>query len=1106
MPDCIDQKIISHLKKNPGSLAREVGDALGVDKKQVNSRLYGALKGQVKQDNKYRWRLVEDVAPEAAVEPGFENTDLARLARYYLSCIGQDGLEISVYAYDKYGNPDYSELGTLPGGQVDIWETKPARQMLGKLRNDRSRLALYLGYPTYLNHISSPKKNWEGYKVEPVLLFPVQLDDQMRPSLELGFPVINQKVFRQFTNARGAEVMEELVHLEDELGLTDISTPPELDELVARLEAIRLEWPWRESINTEALPDSPGLEEIEQEGIFNRAVLVIGERSPFTQGLETELTQLARLKPGAADGTALGNWLEGEVPEQGVDEAPPLEVLPMNVEQRQAVRSALSRPLTIITGPPGTGKSQVVTNLLVNAAWQGQKVLFASKNNKAVDVVEQRVNNLGPRPVLLRMGSREYQGRLAEYLMALLAATATDEDRLQYQEAMERHESLMTKLDEVQREADALVERRNRVDQLEQAVEDIRAELPPEVFAGMQTLDVDAAQTGVDIIVDCIERADRERKSWLLKFAWSMTRKARLEALANEIETQSDLIDQLGIEAPKSGPDDVSMPSWREFYNSLVQRMLQARKVSEYFQALQALQSSKSLEQISAEVARLENALSDNARTLWESWLRLQPDRLSQEDRQKLNKYNSTLQMVIDQGSEGKLPPSIYREYSNLSEKISHLLPCWAVTSLSAKGRIPFEPGYFDLVVFDEASQCDIASALPLLYRAKRAAVIGDPKQLAHISGLVRGQDQQLLDKFNLVGSYPNWAYSYNSLFDLAAGLSSGAGVTGLVDHHRSHADIIEFSNREFYEGRLRVATPYEHLARPDPSAPGISWQDVAGEVKRPSTGGAINPAEAAAVAEALKDLVENRGYQGSIGVVTPFRAQANLIRQQLNQDESLYEHLIRQGLLVDTVHKFQGDERDLMVFSPVVSKGIPDGALGFLSRNGNLFNVAITRARAQLMVVGNRQACAESGVSYMEHFARYVGDLQEQERRAAEQFEQELGPEYPEVENPEQVSDWERVLYKALYRAGIKPIPQYAVEKYRLDFALFHGERKLNLEVDGERYHRNWSGELCRRDQLRNQRMFELGWDVMRFWVYEIRDDLDGCVERVQSWIKENK
>ena len=61
--------------------------------------------------------------------------------------------------------------------------------------------------------------------------------------------------------------------------------------------------------------------------------------------------------------------------------------------------------------------------------------------------------------------------------------------------------------------------------------------------------------------------------------------------------------------------------------------------------------------------------------------------------------------------------------------------------------------------------------------------------------------------------------------------------------------------------------------------------------------------------------------------------------------------------------------------------------------------------------------------------------------------------------------------------------------EKFLLDFSLFDESRKLNIEVDGERYHRDWNGELLRREQLRNMRLIELGWDLMRFWVYQLRD-----------------
>jgi superfamily I DNA and/or RNA helicase len=117
-------------------------------------------------------------------------------------------------------------------------------------------------------------------------------------------------------------------------------------------------------------------------------------------------------------------------------------------------------------------------------------------------------------------------------------------------------------------------------------------------------------------------------------------------------------------------------------------------------------------------------------------------------------------------------------------------------------------------------------------------------------------------------------------------------------------------------------------------------------------------------VVEELNRLLVTRGYVGSVGVVSPFREQANLIRDLAFKDSSLAPKLLRADFLAETVHKFQGDERDVMIFSPVVSRNVPPGAIVFLKKNGNLFNVAITRARAMLIVVGDRDAAARSDVS----------------------------------------------------------------------------------------------------------------------------------------------
>ncbi len=1106
----LDGKVLEAIRNQPGIKAREIAQLLDVDKKRVNSLLYGKLKGKVRQDNGYQWYPIcagstGDTGGKDAVE--CPDTPLSKLCRYYLACLGQDENGVSVFADNKFGDADYCEINQLPiESQAAVFAEDGAQQLLGRLRKDRSRLGMYLGYPTALRQHTS-KKGWTGFFVEPVFLFPVELegDGTGTPKLDISYPMINQSVLKRFSNADKENLMEELVQLEDELGINGDADPIELDELAQRLASIRTEWPWKEEIDPDNLSTGLSLAEINEAGVFNRAVLVVAERSPFTQGLESELKSLAHLQPEQYANTALGQWISGDIPQPSTGESPSLvEVLPLNTEQRQAINHSLVNPLSVITGPPGTGKSQVVTDMLINCAWHNKRVLFASKNNKAVDVVETRVNNLGSRPLLLRIGSRAYQTRLAEYLISLLSATITEEDKQEYEAVRQQRLLLDEKLNKLSAEIDRVIELRNAVDQLEQAAEEAREKLPPGVKRHLKELEISDATQAIEEFKKKLERARLDKQPIFTRLVWWLLKKKRYQALRDMACRMSTVFEKLAVDLPKTAPSDEAISEWLAVKDEIIPRIKHAIVFKEYLSALAELQNSRALEAIYSDQSDLIHQLSTNAEALWSCWLRLQPAKLSKEDRAMLASYKAILRMVIETGPDAKLGSKIYKEYVSLFPKVSHLLPCWAVTSLSARGKLPFQADFFDIVVFDEASQCDIASALPLLYRAKQAVIIGDPKQLSHISALQKGQDQMFLEKFDLL-QYANWAYSYNSLFDLASSLSAGDDIISLRDHHRSHADIIGFSNSMFYEGKLRVATRYEHLNR-NPKEPGVRWINVNGAVRRPTSGGAENEAEAKAVVMVLKKLIIDRGYRGSVGVVSPFRAQANLIRRLVEMDDVLGPEVIKHDFLADTVHKFQGDERDVMVFSPVVSNGITPGALSFLRNNGNLFNVAITRARAMLLVVGDQQAASQCSVDYLAKFAVYASELQTAEEKQIEHDIEDLGPEYPVVSHPERVSDWERDLYKALYANGIKTLPQYQVEMYALDLALFDGERRLDIEVDGERYHRNWTGELCRRDQIRNQRMFELGWDVMRFWVYEVRDDMEGCIQRVRSWLEERE
>jgi superfamily I DNA and/or RNA helicase len=130
-----------------------------------------------------------------------------------------------------------------------------------------------------------------------------------------------------------------------------------------------------------------------------------------------------------------------------------------------------------------------------------------------------------------------------------------------------------------------------------------------------------------------------------------------------------------------------------------------------------------------------------------------------------------------------------------------------------------------------------------------------------------------------------------------------------LRDHHRSHAQIIEFSNEHFYQsGPLRIVTRYDRLRIPYPDQPAIRWVDVqCPTLFAPGDdGGAVNEAEAQAVVAELERLIQ-AGYRGSIGVVSPFRAQVNRITQMVSQRPGLAQGLGKQTFSAGRPTVFRG-------------------------------------------------------------------------------------------------------------------------------------------------------------------------------------------------------
>ena len=313
----ISDDIIRLLQERPKLKARQIASILNIDRRQVNSILWDELRNRVLQDNQYRWSLRSGTATREAGETDeFERKDtpLSKLCDYYLGCLNYDNFDgLSVFASSKYDDPDYVEITQLPivsDEPVDLFDKEPAQRLWRKVLRERSRFILVLGYPIRLKKISA-RSGWEGFIVEPILLFGFREQEAYQhdlPILAEDLPQINFKAIQSLTKAESSSIIDEVVSLSEELGLAESSVEsPDLDEILPRLKEIRPEWDWKEDPDPYNLNDSPKIPSLKEVGIYNRAIIFVAERSPYTKGLETELAMLRTIPEEKYKETALGS-------------------------------------------------------------------------------------------------------------------------------------------------------------------------------------------------------------------------------------------------------------------------------------------------------------------------------------------------------------------------------------------------------------------------------------------------------------------------------------------------------------------------------------------------------------------------------------------------------------------------------------------------------------------------------------------------------------------------------------------------------------------------------------------------------------------------------
>ena len=291
-----------------------------------------------------------------------------------------------------------------------------------------------------------------------------------------------------------------------------------------------------------------------------------------------------------------------------------------------------------------------------------------------------------------------------------------------------------------------------------------------------------------------------------------------------------------------------------------------------------------------------------------------------------------------------------YYLFVNKTKDFLNIFRLCAVTSLSTKNAFPLSSELFDMVIIDEASQCDIASALPLIMRTKQLVVIGDPMQLRHISAVKVEEEQEIKQKLGLANSqYVKYAECslYDYCKDYISNVNNGQSTPYMLRYHyRCYSPIIGYSNDMFYGGmmgaRLEVKTDTRML-KGNPQ--GIVLVDVKGKQVNDNVN--VNEAEAKKSIELAVQAAKS--YPDvTIGIVTPFRHQAERIN-------SLIPDSYADRIEANTVHKYQGDEKDIMIYSLVVTSNSPDRKIYWIDNIvPNLVNVAVTRAKSTLYVVGN--------------------------------------------------------------------------------------------------------------------------------------------------------
>ena len=829
-----------------------------------------------------------------------------------------------------------------------------------------------------------------------------------------------------------------------------------------------------------------------EKDMLNTAVLFVGNKTTYTKNLISELRRISTEPDAVLDKTSLAYvFRDPPLPNDfvnGIGEGEkriPVSFTKrrMNAGQFEAVEESLNRPVVKVVGPPGTGKSFMAVNLIANEVLYGGSVLFTSKNHKAIHAIFdkapgavdetdfplvsfcttpdnptnldwQKSQQLVDGRVDFAKSRRSKEFRAQSTFPGLLGAGVSWSEKLdvalsQYRDS-ESHIARYQHL-------------RNTISGFERLLSDLNKHIKsvpedkrdrPETILLLER--VNSALSGVPKrgIFECL-----------------------LDVMKRLIWRNCFENDKLRTQLAEVAPDIV---------NAFVSPKTVSKEVRRLLAVLKCRALAKQLEV--AEMAALKDEASEcNYDNLKEQTKKVLLDAEATVRAAYVEKMVTAISSVEDTDDivakcksavESVLKVNLlpfmvsvgeadmYDDALSAFRSYLKIFPAWAATMLSLKRAAPCLPGVYSLAIIDEASQCDIPPMIPVLYRAQRIAIVGDPSQFPPVITLKKGRDLTFRHKYRLDGSEcRKFAYSENNAFGV---LPQKAML--LNDHFRCADGIAEYFNGEFYEGSLCLCCDTGRTGNSvlNGLKPGMEWIDAVGG----------DEAEIEAAIEYLKGL-KRSGFLGSIGVISPLRNLANRFKTRAADCKSSLPSKLDINSQINTANGFQGGECDVILFLLGLNDNRKHGEEWYITsaENKYIYNVSVSRAKHLFIAFGDKKRVFASGLSYVRKLI-------------------------PEVRLSRKVSvgPGEERLRVALERAGILTEPQYPIAGRYLDLAI--PSHKIDIEVDGQAWHLDRNG--CRKadDIHRDILMEALGWHVIRFWHYQVVNEIDTCINHVRECI----